>query len=133
MPGRIIGLKFGALAVFGVLTGLAPDPSQRAVGVAVWVALAVFALRDVLARERLAADRDGVVVVRGYAARRRLAWSEIEAVRVDERLRLGARMQALEIDATDHIYIFGQNELGADPAEVYATLTDLAEASRPSP
>ena len=64
--------------------------------------LAGWALRDLIAPVRLAADADGVTVVTGFARRRRhLPWAQIERVRVDRRDRLGLRSEMLEIDAGD--------------------------------
>ena len=75
-----------------------------------------------MARERLRADRDGVVAVRGYAGHRRLTWSEIERVRVDARTRLGASTELLEIDAGEEIYLFSRHDLGVDPTDAVEAL-----------
>ena len=85
--------------------------------------MVVYGLRDVLARERLRADADGVVAVRGYSGRRHLAWAEIEAVRVDAHQRLGARTELLEIDTGPEIYQFSRYDLGTEPAEALSMLS----------
>ena len=72
----------------------------------------------------------GVTVVVGYARRRRLAWSEIETVRLDRRDRLGVHTQMLELDADDNLYLFSMHDLGAQPDEVLLAL--LALRSGPS-
>jgi hypothetical protein len=92
------------------------------------IALAGWALRDLIAPVRLAADPDGVTVVVGYAGRRRLAWSQIERVRIDRRERLGLRSQLLELDAGDSLYLFSVHDLGADPEEVLGSLLALRSA-----
>jgi hypothetical protein len=94
-----------ALGVAGVLTG--------------------FAVRDLLAPVRLAADAGGVTVVTGYARRRQIPWAEIERVRVDSRSRLGRRLAFLEIDTGDDLHLISRAELSADPDEVAAALAHL--------
>jgi hypothetical protein len=89
------------------------------------VGLAGWALRDVLVPVRLAADPGGVTVVVGLAGRRRLAWSQIERVRVDRRERLGLRSELLELDAGDTLHLFSVHQLGAEPDEVAAALSAL--------
>jgi hypothetical protein len=89
------------------------------------IALALWALRDLIAPVRLAADNTGVTVVAGFARRRHLPWSKIERVRVDRRTHRGLRSEVLELDTGDAIYLFGPNDLGALPEDVVATLADL--------
>jgi hypothetical protein len=96
---------------------------------AVAVGLAAWALRDLIARVRLAADPGGLTVVVGYAGRRRLAWSQIEQVRVDCRNHLGVRAELLEVDAGDNLYLFSMHDLGAPPDEVLRELLTF----RPAP
>jgi hypothetical protein len=88
------------------------------VGVLAAVALAAFTLRDVLAPVRVAADPGGVTVVTGFSGRRRLAWSQLERIRVDERNRLTLRSQLLELDTGDNLYLYSSSELGAPVADV---------------
>jgi Bacterial PH domain len=107
------------------------DPVQWFLAVAVGLALAGWALRDVVAPVRLAADPDGVTVVVGFAGRRRLAWPEIERIRIDRRDRLGVRTELLELDAGDSLYLFSRYDLGAEPEDVLASLLALRSA-RPS-
>lgn len=98
-----------------------------AAGVAIW------GIRDLVAPVRLAADAEGVTVVAGFARRRRLRWSEIEAVRLDRRERLGVTSNLLEIDADDALYLFSMHDLGADPHDVVKLLGHLhTQASRPA-
>jgi hypothetical protein len=87
--------------------------------------LAAFALRDVLAPVRLAADGQGVTVVTGFAGRRRIPWSEIERIRVDVRQRIGRKSELLEIDTGETLHLLSAAELGADLDDVVATLVTL--------
>ncbi|HEY7272586.1 MAG TPA: PH domain-containing protein [Actinoplanes sp.] len=107
------------------------DPVQWFLAAAAGLGLAGWALRDLIAPVRLAADPDGVTVVVGFAGRRRLSWPEIERVRLDRRDRMGVRTNLLEIDAGDSLYLFGRYDLGAEPADVLASLLAL-RSERPS-
>ncbi len=119
-------LKAGGVLVFAMLALFSLGDRVRLVvaGLAALV-LAGYALRDLLAPVRLSADRDGVTVVAGFAGSRRLAWSEIERVRVDERRRLGVRSQLLEIDTGDTLHLFSQYDLDAPVTDVAETLAQL--------
>jgi hypothetical protein len=107
------------------------DPVRWFLAAAVGLGLAGWALRDLIAPVRLAADPDGVTVVVGFAGRRRLRWSEIERVQLDRRDRLGVRTQLLEVDAGDNLYLFSRYDLGAEPEDVLASLLAL-RSERPS-
>jgi Bacterial PH domain len=141
---------FGAVAIVVlVLVFGRDDPVQWFLAVAVGLGLAGWALRDLIAPVRLAADPDGVTVIAGFAGRRRLAWSQIERVRIDRRARLGVRTGLatgawsfgrrgesrktgmLEVDAGDNVYLFSRYDLGAEPEDVLASLLALRSA-RPS-
>ena len=101
------------------------DPIQWVMAGAVAIGLAGWALRDLVAPVRLAADIDAVTVVEGYARRRRLGWVEIERVRVDRRERLGLTTELLEVDSGEDIYLYSVHDLGADPRDVLAVLEEL--------
>lgn len=128
VPIRVVLLKFGLAVVLALIALAAANRVQTQVGLFVAGAVTVYAARDLIARQRLRADRSEVVVVRGFAGLRHLPWPQIEAVRVDGRSRFGARTQLLEIDAGEEIYQFSRFELGADPSEVARAL----EALRPT-
>ena len=116
----------GAIAVVVLaLAFVRRDPVQWALAGAVAAGLTIWALRDLVAPVRLAADADGVTVVVGYARRRRLGWAEIERVRLDRRDRLGVASELLEIDADDALFLFSMHDLGADPRDVLQTLDEL--------
>ena len=101
------------------------DAVQWVLAGAVASGLAIWALRDLIAPVRLAADPARVTVVAGYLRRRWLPWEQIERVRLDRRERLGLSSELLEIDADDALFLFSMHDLGADPHDVLAELDDL--------
>ncbi len=101
------------------------DPVQWVIAAAVAIGLAGWALRDLVAPVRLAADTEGVTVMAGYARRRRVPWSAIERLRLDRRDRLGITSELLEIDADDALFLFSMHDLGADPRDVLPELEKL--------
>ncbi|SNY58323.1 PH domain-containing protein [Paractinoplanes atraurantiacus] len=125
-PVLPVSKLMGAVAVVVLALAFAGnDPIRWALGAIVAVALAVWALRDLIAPVRLAADPSGVTVVSGFARRRRLLWDQIERVRVDRRTHRGLRSEMLELDAGDAIYLFSTHDLGTEPEEVATALADL--------
>jgi hypothetical protein len=123
---RLTVLKIGGTGLF-LLAAVAflGDPVGLTVALLAAAALAGFALRDVLAPVRLAADPAGVTVVTGFNGRRHLPWDKIERVRVDERTRLGVRSQLLEIDTGDTLHLFSGYELSASCEDVARQLESL--------
>jgi hypothetical protein len=116
----------GAVALIVLVAAFGEkDPVQWVLALIAAVALTLWALRDLIAPVRLAADPDGVTVVVGFAGRRRLPWAQIERVRVDRRDRRGLRNEFLELDAGDQLYLFSVHELGTEPADVAAELAAL--------
>ena len=101
------------------------DPVQWVLAGAIAAGLLGWALRDVVAPVRLAADAQGVTVIEGFARRRRLSWAEIERVRVDRRDRLGIATELLELDADEALYLYSQHDLGGDPHEVLVVLDEF--------
>ena len=119
----------GAALMLGLAAAVGgSDPVRWFLAVASAFALTAWGGRDLIAPIRLAADPAGVTVVVGYAGRRRLAWSQIERVRVDRRVRLGLRGNLLEVDAGDSLYLFSAYELGADPEDVLRSLLEIRSA-----
>ena len=111
----------GAVAVLVLVFAFGrADPVQWVMAGAVAVALGAWALRDAVAPVRLAADREGITVVTGFARRRRLPWADIERVRLDRRERLGVTSAMLEVDADDALFLFSMHDLGAYPHDVLA-------------
>jgi len=116
----------GAVAVIVLAAAFGgSDPVRWSLAAVAAVALTVWALRDLVAPVRLAADTVGVTVIAGFARRRHLPWQQIERVRVDRRSHRGLRSELLELDAGDAIYLFSANELGALPEDVAVALADL--------
>lgn len=115
---RFMWLKFVVAAVF-IATPIIASASVTGlvVGAVVGAGLFVYGLRDVLAPVRLAVDGQGVTVVAGFAGHRRLDWSEVERVRLDERSRYGGRQSLLEIDAGESLHFFSRYDLGMAPSE----------------
>jgi hypothetical protein len=115
----------GAAALVLLALGLGQGAAGFAAGGVVAAGLAVWAVRDLVAPVRLAADPDGVTVITGFAGRRRLAWSQIERVRLDRRDRLGLSTELLEIDTGGTLHLLSVHDLGAPPAEVADALAAL--------
>lgn len=121
----------GALAILAVLLTVNGDPAARLLyGAAAGGFLALVAA-DLLLRPRLRADATGLEL-RTLAARRRLPWSAVERVRVDERARYGLTARTLEIDAGDTLVVLGRRSLGADPRDVAAALARIRVGLRPT-
>jgi hypothetical protein len=126
-PALPVSKLVGAVAIVALTVAFADnDPVRWVLGGALTLGLALWAVRDLVAPVRLAADTAGVTVLTGFAGRRRLDWSQIERVRVDRRSHRGLRSEVLELDAGEAIYLFSANELGgALPEDVAAALADL--------
>jgi len=121
----LIAKTVGAVVFAGAAVATYPNVDQMLVATLAAAGLAVLALRDRLAPVRVAADEGGVTVVAGFAGRRRLAWSDLERVRVDERKRVSLRSEVLELDAGDNLYFFSATELSAPCFEVAERLAAL--------
>jgi Bacterial PH domain len=124
---RLAAVKVTGAVVFLLLALVfRGDPGRVAFAAIGGLVLGGYALRDLIAPVRLAADADGVTVVAGYAGHRRLPWSQIERVRVDERRRLGTRSELLEIDTGDMLYLFSGYDLGVPVAQAARAVAALA-------
>ena len=116
----------GTVAVLVLAAAFAGrDPVRWLLAAVLAVVLAAWALRDLVAPVRLAADAAGVTVLTGFARRRHLPWAQIQRVRVDYSTRRGLRTELLELDAGESIYLFSAHELGALPEDVAVSLSDL--------
>ncbi|MEU9017879.1 PH domain-containing protein [Actinomadura sp. NPDC048394] len=126
VPPKVVGAKCAAAAAVAALAALSGGDSERLLlaGVAA-LGLAAVALRDLLAPVRVAADRDGVTVVTGYAGHRRISWDAVTAIRVDERRRLLLHTRMLEIETADDLHLFSAFDLGADVHDVADDLYHL--------
>ncbi|MET8089494.1 PH domain-containing protein [Micromonospora sp. NPDC005220] len=115
LAGAVLLVALGLLFADG-------DPVRLAVAALAAAALAGWAVRDLIAPVRLAVNSAGLTVIRGFAGRRLLPWSAIEAINVDRRPRLGLTSEVLEIDAGESLHLFSRYDLGTTPEEVAATL-----------
>ena len=124
----------GAVAVLVLVFAFGRDDAvQWFLASAVSAGLAGWAVRDLVAPIRLAADAEGVTVIVGYARRHWLPWAQIAAVRLDRHDRFGISSDMVEIDADDALYLFSMHDLGAEPRDVLAVLQQLhAQASHRS-
>jgi hypothetical protein len=117
-----------AIAAVVVVVGalVATGPAQYGAAALVVAGLVGWAARDLVAPVRLAADGQGVTVVTGFARRTRLAWSQVDRIRVDVR----RRSRLLEVDADEQLYLFSRYDLDADMDQVAGTLQLLRSAGR---
>ncbi|WP_433648579.1 PH domain-containing protein [Micromonospora zamorensis] len=122
LAGAVLLVALGLLFADG-------DPVRLVVAVLAAVTVAVWAVRDLVVPVRLAVDPAGLTVIHGFAGRRLLPWSTVEAITVDRRPRLGLTSETLEIDAGTSLHLFGRYDLGATPEEVAVAL----RAARPNP
>ncbi|MFA1550936.1 PH domain-containing protein [Actinomadura chokoriensis] len=130
-PGQVAVKCAAAAAVTALAVLYGHDPQFVFLAAAAAVGLNALALRDLVAPVRLAADEGGLTVVTGYAGRRRVAWDEISAIRVDERRRLLLRTRMLEIETADDLHLLSAFDLGADVHDVADELYRLrARTSR---
>jgi hypothetical protein len=124
---RLTAVKVAGAVIFLLLTvAFMGDLGREFFGVTATALLAVYAARDLVAPRRLSADPDGVTVVTGFAGHRRLAWADIERVRVDTRSRLGTRSELLEIDTGDRIHLFSGYDLGTPVWRAVRALATVA-------
>ncbi|MFI7539578.1 PH domain-containing protein [Streptosporangium sp. NPDC049376] len=116
---ELLIVKVVAALAFAVLAVLNLDDPRGAIlaGAAALVA-ATLALRDLLAPVRLSADGEGLIVVRGFAGAQRVPWSAVERIRVDTRTRFTSRMELLEIDTGEEIFLLSRFDLGIPCREV---------------
>jgi len=113
-----------AIPVLGWAFGSRNQVQWVLVGIAA-LALAGWALRDLVAPVRLTADPSGITVVVGFAGHRHLPWSQIEQVRVDRHEHRGLRSEMLEIDAGTSLHLLSKQDLNALPDDVADALTSL--------
>lgn len=115
--GLVVGLV-GLALLAAVGAALPREPLDRIVAGA--AALALLALAVLAGRRRLVGGPRGLLI--GTLGGRRLVpWSAVRAVECGRTKRMGSA--TLEVDLVDEeLLLFGRLELGADPADVAATL-----------
>jgi hypothetical protein len=120
--------KIAAFVAFALVAVVYLDDRTRAFAAGVGALLiGAYALRDIVAAVRVAADPSGITVVAGYASKVFYPWDVIEAVRVDTRSRLGLRTEMLEIDAGEQVHLFSTYDLNAPCSEVADTLQQIRD------
>ncbi|KAB1941644.1 PH domain-containing protein [Micromonospora sp. ALFpr18c] len=115
LAGAVLLIALGLLFADG-------DTVRLVLAILAAAVVAGWAVRDLIAPVRLAADPDGLSVIHGFAGHRLLPWTTIEAITVDRRPRMGLTSEVLEIDTGESLHLFGRFELGATPEEVAAEL-----------
>lgn len=128
-PAPAWAWAFAATAVVAAGLAVVADVQGRVLAVAVVVVFAGLAVVDRRATPRLVVDPDGLTL-RGATGSRRLEWDDVETVAVDERIRFGRIVHALEIDAGAVLVVLGPRTLGADPVTVARRVVAAAPADR---
>ncbi|MFC4529205.1 PH domain-containing protein [Sphaerisporangium dianthi] len=122
-------IKGAAAAAFAVTAfAVSDDPRGMLLCAAAAVMLAGFALRDVLAPVRLAADESGLTVVTGLTRRERVPWPLVAHIRVAANARYGLRWDMLEIETAEGLHLFSSHELGTSCVEAAEELFRLRQA-----
>lgn len=103
---------------------LVADPMGRILFAVAAVGLLLLAAADLMLRPRLAADPTGLQV-RTLTSHRRLPWSAIERVEVDEHARRGLVSRTLEIESDGELIVLSKRALGEDPRDVVDTLARI--------
>jgi hypothetical protein len=123
-PDRRLTALCAALAAIAVaFVILSGDAAGRVLAGAAAAVLAGYVATDLGFAPRLVASPAGLRV-RTPAVRATLAWSDVDAIRVDERSHMGLMSRTLEIDAGSLLVVLSRRTLGADPQVV----ADLLEA-----
>ena len=125
-------LVAGTALLLGIAAVLVGDwPGRILLGVAT-IGLALDAVHDLVARPRLSAGPDGVVV-RGWGGARRLSWEGLRT-RVRTTRRLGMLTRTLEIDVDPVLdddgvlVVLGRRDVGAPVEEVLRQLRAMNPA-----
>ena len=116
-------------AVVALVLAAGADPAGRVLFGLAAIGLLALTVVDLLLRPRLSADPDGLRV-RTLAVRRRLPWSALHRVVVDERSRYGLTARTLELDAGDTLVVLGRRALGTDPRDVADALARIRYTNR---
>jgi hypothetical protein len=129
-PDRRLAALSAAGAVAAAIAAIVvTDPEGRLLAGVAALALLAYTVSDLLFWPRLVASTEGLTV-RSPAARVSLSWTDVEAVRVDERSRLGLANRALEIDSGGHLIVLSRRALGADPRDVLNLLSAFDPGDR---
>jgi hypothetical protein len=134
-PNRVPTCRFGpdrrltalcvVLAAVAVAVAILSGDSPGRILAGIAVLLAGYAITDLAFWPRLVATGSGLTI-RTPSTRATLPWAAVDAVRVDERTRLGLMSRTLEIDSGALLVVLSRRALGEDPR----TVADLLEAFR---
>jgi hypothetical protein len=129
-PNRYLGAGAGVGAiVLAVLVVTTDDRGGRLLYALAALVLAAVCAFDLIWNPRLVATPERLRL-RSPAGSHDLSWPQVDAVRVDERTRLGLASATLEIDAGDLLVVLSRHALNADPREV-AGLVEAMRISAP--
>ena len=121
-PDRRLAALGAALAAIAVATVVVShDPAGRLLAGLAVVVLGAYVITDLLFWPRLVASAEGLRI-HTPTTRTHLPWSQIDAIRVDERTHLGLMSRTLEIDAGPLLVVFSRRSLGDDPRTVLGVL-----------
>ena len=113
---RYTALAGGGAVLAAGAAVLAGDAPGRLLGTVAALVLAGYVVSDLVFRPRLVVSGAGIAV-NAPLLRTRLAWADVERVRVDVRQRFGLRAATLEIDAGATLAVLSRRAIGTDPAE----------------
>jgi hypothetical protein len=116
------------VAALGVVVW-SQDPAGRLLAALSALILSSYAITDLIFWPRLTVSSSGLLV-RTPTARTRLGWADVDAIRVDERNRLGLMSRTLEIDAGPFLVVFSRRVLGDDPRTILGVLEAFDPRSR---
>jgi len=124
-PPALVGMAWVLMAATLAWTVFGNDPRGRILTGLAAAGLLLFALFGTVARPRLAADADGVVI-RRLGGRQHWAWGAVR-ISVSSTRRFGRTVSLLELDGADDddeggLIVLGWLDLGTEPAEVAAVL-----------
>jgi len=114
---RLTALCAAMTAAAAAIVVLSGDAAGRLLAGIAAALLAAYVITDLVFWPRLVATGAGLRI-RTPTTRATLPWSDVDAVRVDERSHLGLTSRTLEIDAGALLVVLSRRALGADPREV---------------
>jgi hypothetical protein len=120
---------FAGIAVAAAVASVLADLQGRVLAIAVAVTFAALAVADRRGSPRLVVGPGGLTV-RSVTGVHDLAWDDVETVTVDERIRFGRVVHALEVDAGDVLVVLGRRTLAADPVTAARRIVAAAPADR---
>ena len=127
-PPALVGLAWVLMAATLAWTVFGDDPRGRILTGVATAGLLLFALFGTVARPRLSADAEGLVI-RRLLGRQHWAWGAVR-ITVSSTRRFGRTVSLLELDSADlddgtdsgGLVVLGWLDLGTEPAEVAAIL-----------